>query len=230
MARRSRRNRNARRRARRRLLRKLPKAPLLAPRTMTVTLRYRDALTLNPGIGGVPAYNIYRINDVRDTDFTGGGRNAQPQGFDQWCSTEDAAGFYDTFIVLAVKVRAHFQNLDTVQLSRVAMVLRNDTSALVDASYMEDKDTLAKYLTAYPESDSNCDMTFHWTPWKGFGIKMKNYVNEYEFSGTSGVSPAQISYLHVLADGLGVDTGLVRVDLIFDYVVKFFNQNNLQPS
>lgn len=46
-----------------------------------VVLRYHETFTINPGLGGLPGYYVFRANSCYDPNFTGTGH--QPRGFDQ---------------------------------------------------------------------------------------------------------------------------------------------------
>lgn len=55
---------------------------LCVPPGMWCSFRYADKITLTNTVGAY-SYNVYRMNSLFDPDFSNGGSNHQPYGFDQ---------------------------------------------------------------------------------------------------------------------------------------------------
>jgi len=76
------------------------------PQTKKITLRYCDAVALNPGGGLTGAtYYAFRGNSCNDPDYTGTGH--QPLYYDTWCSS---TGIYQSYLVLSSTIKATFIN------------------------------------------------------------------------------------------------------------------------
>lgn len=225
-------NRNRNRRARRKVARslRLIRAPRICPKAVTVMLPYRDFLNLSPGVGGIQTDNVYRINSLYDTDLTGGGRNQQPMGFDAWCGAAESQALYKRYTVQSVKVKVHAQSQDSTYMCRIGVHFNNDSAPIADNNYVEDKHSTIRYLTPYPTADSNTDFTVYWSNMKTHGKTLRQINTDDTYSGQYDSSPGRISYMHVIADGLGTDTGNIRYDLLFEFTVRFWDQNDITIS
>lgn len=86
--------------------RRIPRFFAGFPQTKKITLRYCDAVALNPGGGLTGAtYYIFRGNSCNDPDYSGTGH--QPLYYDTWCSS---VGIYASYLVLGSRIKASFIN------------------------------------------------------------------------------------------------------------------------
>jgi len=229
--RRNRRKGNRNRRARRRVRRafSVSRAPLLAPSRMHVRLRYADNISLSPDAGGIPAYTIYRINDVYDTDLSNNGKNSQPLGFDQWCSADDSTGLYRRFTVIGARIKINMHNTDTVYRARAGIMFRNHSSGVAAPSdYLEAKNTRLFYLLPANADTSTKEVVTYWSPKNTLGQPKKNLKNDIDYSGSYNSSPSFGTYLYLTADNMaysGAVTDPVNFRVTIDFDVIFWDIN-----
>lgn len=199
--------------------------PMLAPNKMPVKLRYYDGFSLSGQAGGVPEYAIYRINDCYDTDLSNLGKNAQPMGFDQWCSGTDSTGLYKRFTVVGATVRAVFINTSDTEVARVGLSLRNNSSGLAAPDeFLEAKNTKLKYLLPAGQDKCMQRMSIKWTPKKA-GRTVSNVLGDDDFAGAYNAVPAVIDYLYIHVDGMGGTTDPVKIRFTIDFNVVFWDIN-----
>jgi hypothetical protein len=92
---------------------------------MPFSLNYTDQQTLNPS-AGVPAQHVYRLNGIRDPDFTGIG--AQPAGFDQY------AAIYNRYTVFAAEVEVYASTTNTSAITGRPIVMMHVSNKDVSSS------------------------------------------------------------------------------------------------
>jgi len=105
----------------------------VVPQSLTVKLKYAEAISLNPGVAAFSNY-IWRANDLYDPNYTGGGH--QPRGFDQWMV------FYNHFTVIGSKFTVILSNKGTAITDEMfcALKLSATTSTFsAQTDFMEDK-------------------------------------------------------------------------------------------
>lgn len=100
-----RKGRRRRRRAKKNMLVAVARNPI-APSAL-VKMRYCTTVKLDAAANS-SAQNLFRANSLWDPDYTNGGSNHQPIGFDQWMT------FYDHFAVLGSKITVDFVSQATV--------------------------------------------------------------------------------------------------------------------
>ena len=89
--------------------------------SQSVTLRYGTDISINPGIGGLPAFHAFSATSLRDPDQTGVGH--QPRGFDQLMA------LYTHYIVDEVCIEVWFQGTGNTCMGFVQ--LRDDATTVI---------------------------------------------------------------------------------------------------
>lgn len=80
-----------------------PKNKFLLGNSVRTTLKYIEAISLNPGVAGVPATYVFSANGAYDPNITGVGH--QPRGFDQ------LAALYDHYYVMNATIKITWTSL-----------------------------------------------------------------------------------------------------------------------
>lgn len=98
--------------------------------TLKANLIYSERFTLNPGVGGIIATQVFSANGVFDPNISGTGH--QPRGFDQLMT------LYDHVIVIGAKITLQVQNTDGIEAANVVLTLRdNDSVDIAPDNIME---------------------------------------------------------------------------------------------
>ncbi len=195
------------------------------PATKTVPMRYTSEVTFSPTPLG--AY-VFRANGVYDPDFTSTGN--QPYSYDQWSL------FYPTWVVVGSKLSVKIFPGDTNAVGVPLMygVYRSNGSSLPIAWTAQ---TLIEAGSAYDvvsswagAENSSPGLTATYSPRKWFGID--KIVDNDHLWGQTGSDPSlQTFYIVWAAPGDSFSTlSSVRGIVTIDYLVKFMNPNNMQPS
>lgn len=186
----------------------------LAPKTVIRTLRYSEALVLDPSVS--EAQYFFNANSVYDPDFTGVGH--QPAGFDQLMT------FYQHFEVLSSKI--------VWKIIPPAGVLATDqifaSVSLTDiASLNGQRDAIENGLTAWDiaaaggGSGSNGVMTLNNT------FVKKSFFGDRTgevFLGNATQNPAEAAYYGLRissANGGTTTSNAIRTWVEIEYTVKF---------
>lgn len=189
------------------------------PKSMFTTLKYVQAGSLNPGVGGTNAIQVFRANDIYDPDYTGAGH--QPRGFDQWMT------LYDHFYVKRSKITIEYHNGDATYEVQVGVAMRDDYPTEADPIDYAEQDGGSRLLGRVSSSKNATKIV------KYFNFSKQNYakyVCEQNKGGlTSG--PTEVSYFHCWAgQPWGSDSSNCYYTVSIEYQVLFTELKALASS
>lgn len=198
-----------------------PKSPL--GRFFKMSLPYcEQAVSLNPGIGGIPVFHYFSANGLYDPNVTGGGH--QPLGFDQ------IMPMYDHYTVIASKITITFFNDDSSNKQIVGVRLSDNTSSGVaaDVSNIQENGG-GKYVWLNQKGNDGdmCTMTLGCSPKKYFAKSL----NDDTYKGGIGANPADQVYFQIWAAPFqSVDSGVIYFNVRIDYIAIFSEPKILASS
>jgi hypothetical protein len=195
--------------------------PVGGPYGQVVKLRYAQEIELNPGVGGLNDYNVYRLNGMYDPDQTGVG--AQPRGFDQYVATDGGAGLFHHYTVLGARCKAMLMNKDTSYPVLAGLAIR-DTSSPVSSllPFVEQSNNRLAMLSSAGSGGANKTLTINWSAKRWFG--KTSVTTERDLTGNSGANPPEEAFIHLFVNGLSQDTSATTCLFIIDYIVLFRNK------
>lgn len=192
------------------------------PVKLTAKLRYASLTkTLNPGVGGVCAIQIFSANGLYDPDISGVGH--QPMGFDQYMDA------YREYTVKKAKITVYFRNKDTTNDISVGIVTKANTVVLSSGErYVEQGNCVYARLPADPRTGSSKTLTYSVDIGKFMSL---DPLDEVTFSGSVAANPAAPVLFDVIAwSANGVDTGSCEATAVIDYDVIFNDPRALAQS
>lgn len=198
----------------------LVRQPNLAfPTRMKRTLRYADNIILT-NTAGVFNYNTYRMNSVFDPDFTNGGSNHQPLGYDQ------LSVIYSFYRVVEF-------------IWKVNIVANGATNALGAVSLTSS--------TGSPGSVA-AQAEFPWSSMQLLPVNQcrtfRGRIPLHQFTGQSnpvynaddsnesviGANPSRGLYFNIGSQSTGSTTNTINFALELDYVVEWYVLSALSQS
>ncbi len=140
-----RRRRRKRRRTRRKRRRFTTPSRNMGPLAVKIRAKlwYHEAITLDPGIGGLPSGYAFSCNNLYDPNNTGAGH--QPRGWDQLMV------LYDHAVVIRAEMYFYVSNADTANASIFAALVR-DTNVLFPNQQDILENRFVKVRTLAPEN------------------------------------------------------------------------------
>lgn len=189
------------------------------PKSLITTLKFHDTKTLNVGAAGIAGVQVYRLNCIRDPDYTGVGNSAR--GFDQMML------IYDHFYVMASTIRVTYWSKDIVQNNTVGVAFRDDFAAENNAYDYIEQDCVYKLLGGQNSGSSQKTVQrhFRYKPYNGVSYK------ESENKGDAVNTPTEVTYAHVFAaNEFAVDTLGTQCTIDIYYKVMFTEQKDLISS
>lgn len=157
---------------------------------LKTTMIYHDSFTLDVGAAGTPAIYQFTANGLYDPNITGVGH--QPRGFDQ------LTPLYDHYVVIGCKLTVTAQNTDTGNANILAMLVKDNTTALLsDNDILENR--YVKYTTLAPEGSgpNTKSMTIKVNPNKFLGRSKP--LADSELKGSSSANPFEQCFIQLYA-------------------------------
>lgn len=174
---------------------------------LRVCLPYAFSSTLTEAAVTLGAAYSFRINDVFDPDFTGGG--LQPLGFDQY------AAMYGRYHVLGFRYEIEFIARTSIGTLVGAYLSPQSTLPAVSTAWLVVNQT-AKYESVGQAtgSDTVKKISGRTNITDVLGVSPAEYRADQDFSATTSATPARPAYLHVWTRGIsavGVNDFTVRL-------------------
>lgn len=190
------------------------------PRSMIVTLKYYEAVAVNPVSGAISVFSI-RANSCFDPYVPIGGH--QPKGLDQYFA------LYDNAVVVASKISIKLVSATAGDMGIFGISLRNDaTSATTLLEYIEDPK--CSWAVSGNVSTVNQEAINDYRPgWFGTGVSPQN---DDELHFTSGVDATKVAYYHCFYGPVNTsaDAPAATIQAVTEYTIKFFEPNTLPSS
>lgn len=154
------------------------------PASAFTTLKYVQSGSLNPGVAGVNAVQVFRANGMYDPDYTGAGH--QPRGFDEWMA------IYDHYFVKRSKIVVEFHNGDGSLEVMCGVALRDDFATETDPNNYQEQDSAGRMLGRVGSSHNHAMLT------KYFTYSTQNYAKytTEQNKGSVSSNPTEQSYFH----------------------------------
>lgn len=177
---------------------------------LRVRLPYAFTTTLSEGAAGLGIAYTFRINDVFDPDFSGGG--LQPLGFDQYTA------MYGRYHVLGFKYELEFLARTSIGTLVGAYLSPQSTLPATSTSWLVVNGTAQyKAVGQATGSDTVKRISGRANIPAVFGVKPREYLSDQDFSAGSTATPARVAYLHVWTKGISaVAVNDVTVRLYYD--------------
>jgi len=179
------------------------------PSRIKVNFKYCETgVSINPGIGGTAAVNVFNLMGLFDPNVTGIGH--QPTGFDQYMA------IFEQYVVYGCRWRVTITASSDTALAFVGVTASDQVTAQSDPRvYVENGMTQWKILgssggagPAIAEFAGYVDMA------KIHGMPMSQYLAESSHAGNVTASPTEGAFLHVWAapaDGITDLSALLAV-------------------
>jgi len=186
------------------------------------TVSYIESRSMDPGLS-TTAVNVYRLSSINDPYFTGAG--GQPVAHDQ------LGQIFERYQVYKVEYHVEFINDDVTNAQRVGVFIndKSDVPSAVPDGYLENG--MSEWTLLAP-SGSQSKAVF-----KGcvnlpevHGLTHKQYMANDDYGAAFSSNPIEEAYMHVHVDGLGVNTGTVKMALRLMYHVKCMGSIITGPS
>lgn len=191
------------------------------PNEMRVVLPYTD-MRLNPVVAtkwGVDT--VYNLNSVFDPENSGVGH--QPRGFDQWAANYSRYRVNKVTIAYTLRQRA-------AHGIHGYIVVNNDSGSL------ENNNEVAEYTTAIRLGGTSANVKplqgkkVFW-PHKVLGVSWAQYVANEDTAGLVTANPAEVLYLHLIAQQIDETTlSETEHEIVLFYDVTFFDRKNIAAS
>jgi len=188
---------------------------------MPVKMLYSDWYNLNPGVGGIGTSQVFRLSSIHDPDFTGVGH--QPLGHDQ------LADLYERYQVYKVDFEIEASGLDINSLQRIGYRLSDSSSVTTDSRALYENGN-GEFAVISPYGNNG--RSFRGSVWVNevHGVSYKQYMSNDDYGANFGSNPVEEAYLHVMADGLGVDTDGIRFAIRLTYHCKLMGSKLVSIS
>lgn len=190
------------------------------PQSMTVKLKYYEAVAVNPISGAITSIGI-RANSCFDPYVPVGGH--QPKGLDQYFA------LYDTAVVIASRISAKLVSAVAGDMGIFGISLRSDsTPATTILEYVED--AKCSWAVSGNVSTVNQEVVNDYRPnWFGPGIRG---MNDDELHFTAGADSSKQAYFHVFYGPVNssLDAPAATLQIMTEYTIKFFEPNTLPSS
>lgn len=177
--------------------------------TTAVDFHYSTRVSLNPGVGGLAASQVFRLSSIHDPDFSGIGH--QPVGHDQF------AALYERYQVYEIEYHVEYVNRDAAQNQAVGVrfsdvsTVSTDRDVNIENGYGEW--ALLGSINAGPRKFTGKVFvnSIH-------GVSYKQYMSNDDYGANFGSNPVEEAYMIMWADGLGDDSD--AVDAVVHIVYK----------
>lgn len=190
-------------------------------RRMRTKLTYFQRTSLNPGVGGIAADAVFRLNSLYDPDLTGVGH--QPAGFDQ------IMALYKYYAVVGADAHISFQNTDTTHDSICVASVQNTNAAVTDVQpVIENGRCNYQWLGVRFSGRDITDMKLSVNVGAEVG---GNVLDNQDLWGTVGSDPTNQLYLHCSCQPNSAnDASVVGLIVVITYDVYFFEPNTVASS
>jgi hypothetical protein len=199
---------------------------VIANRYLT-KLVYSDSFNLSNAVGST-AWQQFRINDLFDPDFTGGGH--QPMGFDQFCPT-----LFSRFVVTGCKVvvegRFRSSNLDTAPVTGNFFMGAHPVVTSNPPSGMSAVNESRQYISVTRTDQERIRIVKYYDNAKVNGISRRVLLSEENYSGNSSSSPQKSTILNVGFTPTDITTTVnCQFSVTLVYYVQFYSPVPLAQS
>lgn len=165
--------------------------------------------SVNPGVAGTLAAQVFSANSLFDPDRTGVGH--QPMGYDQFMV------FYKHYCVHSAKITIHFYNADATQPQYVGINLMPTNTLMASFSeYVEKGDGTYCLLDPLDSPGTSKSLIWNFNARRFFGCKNPDDVEDLK--GLVGSSPADEAFFHVwVHPSAAADTSSVYFGVCIDF-------------
>lgn len=198
------------------------------PPTMMVKLRYVEQITMDAGIGGIPANYYFRLNSLYDPNYSGTGH--QFYGFDQIV----ALG-YQKYFVLGAKI-----NVKSIMPNPSQIESTKHNQNIVSSTIKSSPTTT---MTSTQEILENGESRYHFTN-QTYMKSHNNYFSSKKFFGVKDVkdnenlgayvadNPTDIAYARVSVQPVeqGLDSFAVNLLITIDALCYFHDRKTIVGS
>jgi len=192
-------------------------------------MKYVD--TVNFTSGALFGFQQYRANSLYDLDYTNGGKDKQPIGFDSLCGAPAANAPYASYTVTDSYIKVDIINASTVPFWACIWPSREVGSAPLTPTIAMEQ-SYAKYKCVGGSTSTPKTTLYHkFSTAKLFAETHKTITSEDNYTGTYLGSPANIWYWNVYLISADAATGIsayTRIELINS--AEFSDRNQLAQS
>jgi len=184
----------------------------------TTTLKYVEALQLNPGVAGVPATYVFSANGLFDPNITGIGH--QPRGFDE------IKPLFDHYLVKSSTIKVTFLQGGSQIVSHVCGVMLQD-DATAESNMIEAMEGRTNSYGALSINGGplTCNLSFNSSSFFNRAKGQKDLL------GAAGSNPADQAYFVIFTQPTyAVDSNACDVVVEINYLVEWSEPNNLAAS
>lgn len=198
--------------------------PLNAPvsRILKTKLVYFERASLDPGLGGIAADYVWRLNSLYDPNLTGTGH--QPAGFDQLMA------LYKYYAVVAAHAHVTFQSADPDNESLVMCHVNTLSTALTDCqAAIENGRTNFQVIGKEGSSRDITEMILSVSiPQE---TSSRDVLDNQELWGTQSTDPTNIVYLHTTAQpNSSNNASVIGLYVAITYTAYFFEPRTVASS
>lgn len=188
------------------------------PTKLKAKLRYFDFPTMNIGLGGAAATQVYNANGMYDPDYSGAG--GQPRGFDQLMS------LYDHFVVIGSKITV--QVATGAGIGPVMCVLDLKDTNAADANIVASMESSYATNKLHSPAGNTSVLVQTFSP-KFLG--RSHPLSDPDLKGSDSANPAEAAYYHlVMASIAGVDETAVYPSVVIEYTCIFIEPKRPSAS
>lgn len=193
------------------------------PSSVRTTMCYREQhVSLNPGIGGVPASHVFAANGLYDPNISGTGH--QPVGFDEMMN------MYDHYVVTNARIVVTFTNYDDSNRQTVCVAAVDDSTTYIDIRRLIENGNCAfADLDISPTSNAQKSLTLSVNPLKYQG--RKGSLSDPELKGGPASNPTELITFQIYAEPhTVVDSAAVGANVTIYYDVVFIERKKTNIS
>lgn len=188
------------------------------PASQIVKHGYNTSMTVT-STTGVVGYQIFRLNSLFDPDYSNGGTNHQPYGFDS------LSALYNKFVVLSSKIRIRFS-----ASSNVMLVCKSTT----DVSTPTNLELQAEQNNSdikYGSNITTSNLGMYAVVANVFGVKKEHIREDEYFSGSPSANPSRVCYWMLsIQHPDRVSTVNVYMNVQIEYYAKWYDRVTLTTS
>jgi len=189
------------------------------PDSCFTQLKWEQAGTLNPGVAGINAVEVFRANGPYDPYYSGGG--TQPRGFDQWMA------IYDHYYVKRSKIIVELHNGDATNEVVAGVAIRDDFPTEVTTNEYAEQNAVTKMLGRVGSSHNHSVITRYYSYARQ---NYEKYVCENN-KGTNASFPSEQGFFHVFAGSpWGQDAANTYYTVKIIYDILFTELKDVPPS
>ena len=181
----------------------------LFPVRKTVILKYNDQLAYN---GSAASLQVYAMNNLYDLDYTNGGTNSQPRGYDTLSS------LYNRYICYSGTAYITAHSLDTTNGSFMVAYPTLQPGPTLTAypnikPLSEQTGARQVYL---PKSGDSKTIKVHFSCKNQFGIPLKEIKdNATVYGSTTSGAPSRVGYINIVGYPGDFNIGTTNTNIVF---------------